>query len=155
MVPLSYKAAWDAVDAMNNVSGATRWSSARPVGGNGGGNDADGVRAAAMISMYRAVRARIPGKRWDRLLDRVGEGRRPAICGSSRACYAGCPCEPAPVINSWGRSRALTEGSRGVEARIRIDDRNEISSLINAEQLPTAWIFESAPRCMSSSRRHR
>ena len=126
MVPLSYKAAWDAVDAMNNVSDQPLVE--RSTGGRHGGGTTLTAYGRRMISMYRAVEHEYQAA-LDRLLDRVGEAgagdmrqfqsmlRRMSLRTSARNQLVG------PIT-------ALTEGSRGVEARIRIDDRHEISSLI-------------------------
>jgi molybdate transport system regulatory protein len=126
VVPLSYKAAWDAVDAMNKVTAQPLVE--RSTGGRHGGGTTLTPYGRRMISMYRAVEQEYQGA-LDRLADRVGEAgagdmrqfqgmlRRMALRTSARNQLVG------PIT-------ALSEGARGVEARIRVDDRNEISSLI-------------------------
>ena len=52
-VPLSYKAAWDAVDAMNNLAEAPLVE--RSVGGKHGGGTSLTDYGRRVIAMYRAV----------------------------------------------------------------------------------------------------
>ena len=52
-VPLSYKAAWDAIDAMNNLAGKTLV--ATTVGGKGGGGTQLTAQGRELLAAYRAV----------------------------------------------------------------------------------------------------
>ena len=54
-IPLSYKAAWDAVEAMNNLAGATLVE--RAVGGKNGGGATLTARGRQLVATYRAAEA--------------------------------------------------------------------------------------------------
>lgn len=128
-VPLSYKAAWDAVDAMNNITEQPVVE--RLTGGRHGGGTTLTAYGHRLIAMYRAVEQEYQ-EALDRLADRLGETgagdvrhfqtmlRRMSLRTSARNQFVG------PIA-------ALNEGPRGVEVRIRIDDHNEISSLVTQE----------------------
>ena len=128
-VPLSYKAAWDAVDAMNNV--ADEPLVARATGGRHGGGTTLTDYGRRLIAMYRAVEQEYQGA-LERLAARMGEAgagdvrhfqgllRRMAMRTSARNQFA-------------GTVTALSEGPRGVEVRLQIGEGQEISSLITRE----------------------
>ena len=128
-VPLSYKAAWDAVDAMNNV--ADRPLVARITGGRHGGGTTLTDYGRRLIAMYRAVEQEYQNA-LDRLAVRMGEAgagdvrhfqgllRRMSMRTSARNQFA-------------GTITALSESPRGVEVRLRIGEGQEISSLITRE----------------------
>lgn len=127
-VPLSYKAAWDAVDAMNNVTEQSLVE--RSAGGRHGGGTTLTPYGRRMVAMYRAVEQEYQ-EALNHLAERLGEGegdarhfqgvlRRTSIRTSARNQFFG------PVT-------ALSEGPGGVEVRLKIDDRNEISSRITRE----------------------
>jgi molybdate transport system regulatory protein len=129
MVPLSYKAAWDAVDAMNNVT--ERPVVERLTGGRYGGGTTLTDYGHRLIAMYRAVEQESQ-EALDRLADRLGE----AGAGDVRhfqTMLRTMPLRTSARNQFVGPITALSEGSRGVEVRVRIDDRNEISSLVTQE----------------------
>ena len=136
-VPLSYKAAWDAVDAMNNL--ADRPLVERSAGGRAGGGTLLTDHGRRVIAMYRAVEAEYQGA-LDRLSahfasEPVGDVqafqrllRRMAVRSSARNQFA-------------GTIEALREGVVDVEVRVRIDERLEIAATVtreSAEQLALA-----------------
>jgi len=133
VVPISYKAAWDAVDDMNNTAEQTLVE--RSAGGRYGGGTRLTDYGRRLIAMYRAIEHEYQ-EALDRLADRLGEAeagdarhfqgvlRRMSMRTSARNQFVG------PITG-------LAEGPRGVEARVRIDDRNEISSLITQESAET------------------
>ncbi len=128
-VPLSYKAAWDAVDAMNNVAEQTLVE--RSVGGRHGGGTQLTDYGRRLVAMYRAVEQEYQ-EALDRLAGRLGESgagdvaqfqsmlRRMSIRTSARNQFAG------PVTG-------LREGEVSFEVTLRLDAENELSATITRE----------------------
>jgi molybdate transport system regulatory protein len=125
-VPLSYKAAWDAVDAMNNLAEAPLVE--RSVGGKHGGGTRLTDYGRRVIAMYRAVEQEYQ-QAIDRLSSRLGEGgetnvrqfqtllRRMAMRTSARNQFV-------------GTVSGLREGEVSFEVRVRLDDANEVVAVI-------------------------
>ena len=125
-VPLSYKAAWDAVDAMNNLAEAPLVE--RSVGGKHGGGTSLTDYGRRVIAMYRAVEQEYQ-QAIDRLSSRLGdEGetnvhqfqtllRRMAMRTSARNQFV-------------GTVSGLREGEVSFEVRVRLDDANEVVAVI-------------------------
>ena len=132
-VPLSYKAAWDAVDAMNNLAEAPLVE--RSVGGKHGGGTALTDYGRRVIAMYRAVEQEYQDA-IDRLSKRLGDGgetsvrqfqtllRRMSMRTSARNQFVGSIC-------------GLREGEVSFEVRIRLDDANEVVAVITRESAET------------------
>jgi molybdate transport system regulatory protein len=132
-VPLSYKAAWDAVDAMNNLAEAPLVE--RSVGGKHGGGTSLTDYGRRVIAMYRAVEQEYQ-EAIDRLSARLGDGgegsmrqfqtllRRMSMRTSARNQFA-------------GSISGLREGEVSFEVRIRLDDANEIVAVITRESAET------------------
>jgi len=133
-VPLSYKAAWDAVDAMNNL--ADRPLVQRSAGGRAGGGTTLTDHGRRVIALYRAVEAEYQ-LALDRLSahfasDPVGDVhafqrllRRMSVRSSARNQYV-------------GTIQALREGAVDVEVLICIDANLMIAAAVtrdSAEQL--------------------
>jgi len=128
-VPLSYKAAWDAVDAMNNVAKEPLVQCS--TGGRHGGGTVLTDYGRRLVAMYRAVEEEYQAA-LDRLSDRLGENgsgdvrqfrsmlRRMALRTSARNQFAGPIC-------------AMQEGPAGFEVRLRLDDANELAATITRE----------------------
>lgn len=128
-VPLSYKAAWDAVDAMNNV--AEEPLVQRSTGGRHGGGTVLTDYGRRLVAMYRAVELEYQAA-LDRLSERLGESgvadvrqfqsmlRRMSVKTSARNQFAG------PIS-------AMHEGPTGFEVRLRLDDTNELAATITRE----------------------
>lgn len=128
-VPISYKAAWDAVQAMNNV--AEQALVLRSAGGRHGGGTVVTEYGRRLISMYRAVEQDYQVA-LDRLSSRLGETgagdvrefqgmlRKLAIKTSARNQYAG------PISS-------LRDTPAGFEVRIRIDTATELAATITQE----------------------
>lgn len=128
-VPLSYKAAWDAVDAMNNLS--TEPLVLRATGGKHGGGTQLTAHGRKLIALYRALESEYQ-LALDRLVDGLQAGeagdlaqfrmllRRMAMQSSARNQFAG------QVV-------ALRGGDVDVEVRLRIDERHEIAAVITGE----------------------
>lgn len=128
-VPLSYKAAWDAVDAMNNL--ADEPLVMRATGGKNGGGTQLTDYGRRMVAMYRAVEDEYQ-KAIARLtagMDAAGSEsmqdfqklmRRMAVKASARNQFVG------PVS-------ALREGAVNFEVCLRLDAHNEIVAIITRE----------------------
>lgn len=128
-VPLSYKAAWDAVDDMNNI--AEEPLVQRSTGGRHGGGTVLTDYGRRLVAMYRAVEEEYQAA-LDRLADRLGESgsgdvrqfrsmlRRMALRTSARNQFAGPIC-------------AMHESPSGFEVRLRLDDTNDLAATITRE----------------------
>ncbi|MBC7956272.1 MAG: TOBE domain-containing protein [Cytophagales bacterium] len=136
-VPLSYKAAWDAVDAMNNL--ADKPLVERSTGGRAGGGTLLTDYGRRVIALYRAVESEHQIA-LDRLAtefatEPVGDVqafqrllRRMSVRTSARNQFA-------------GTVSGLREGPVDVEVRVRIDDQLELAAVVtrdSAEQLGLA-----------------
>jgi molybdate transport system regulatory protein len=125
-VPLSYKAAWDAVDAMNNLADTALVE--RSVGGKHGGGTSLTDYGRKVIAMYRAVEQEYQAA-LDRLASRLAEEgstsvrqfqtllRRMSMRTSARNQFA-------------GTVKALREGEVSFEVGIRLDDSTELVAVI-------------------------
>lgn len=133
-VPLSYKAAWDAVDAMNNL--ADQPLVERSTGGKHGGGTILTDHGRKVVGLYRAVEAEYQIA-LDRLMSQWGEMdtgnmrsfqqllRRMAMRTSARNQF---------VCTVSG----LREGEVDYEVYLRLDNQNELVAVItrdSAEQL--------------------
>jgi molybdate transport system regulatory protein len=128
-VPLSYKAAWDAVDAMNNL--ADRPLVERSTGGRAGGGTRLTDHGRRVIALYRAVEAEHQNA-LDRLAqtfasEPVGDVqsfqrllRRMAVRSSARNQFVGT------VIG-------LREGPIDVEVRLQIDEHLDLAAVVTRE----------------------
>jgi molybdate transport system regulatory protein len=128
-VPLSYKAAWDAVDAMNNVAEETLVQ--RSVGGRHGGGTQLTDYGRRLVAMYRAVEQEYQDT-LERLAQRLGDAgkadvahfqtlvRRMSMRTSARNQFAG------PVSG-------LREGEVSFEVNLRLDPERELSAIITRE----------------------
>lgn len=133
-VPLSYKAAWDAVDAMNNLSDQPLVECS--TGGKHGGGTILTQHGRKVVGLYRAVEAEYQ-QALDRLMAQWGEVetgnvrafqqllRRMALRTSARNQF---------VCTVSG----LREGEVDYEVYLRLDNQNELIAVItrdSAEQL--------------------
>lgn len=136
-VPLSYKAAWDAVDAMNNL--ADQPLVERSTGGKAGGGTRLTDHGRRVIAMYRAVEAEYQAS-LDRLSRRFAELpggdlrtfrrllRRMSVRSSARNQFVGTVC-------------GLREGPVDYQVRVRLDAAQELVAVVtreSAEQLALA-----------------
>lgn len=125
-VPLSYKAAWDAIDAMNNL--ADEALVIRSTGGRQGGGTQLTDYGRRIVALYRALEAEYQSA-LERLADNMSSGaasdfqqfrqllRRLSMKSSARNQFAGKVC-------------ALKAGVVDFEVRIRMDNETEIVSVI-------------------------
>jgi molybdate transport system regulatory protein len=132
-VPISYKAAWDAVDAMNNL--ADQPLVERSTGGRAGGGTRLTEHGLRVIALYRAVEseyqaaldrlatqfADLPGgdmRSFQRLL------RRMSVRSSARNQFVGKVC-------------GLREGPVDYEVLIRLDEQLELAAVVTRESAET------------------
>ncbi|MDR3087169.1 MAG: TOBE domain-containing protein [Azoarcus sp.] len=149
-VPLSYKAAWDAVDTLNNLAPEPLVS--RVTGGRQGGGTQLTEYGGKVVAMYRALEIEYQSV-LDRLSARLGEAgacdvqgfqqlmRRMGMKTSARNQFAGT------VVG-------LIAGGVDYEVRLRLDESNEITAIIteaSAENLGLAIGREVLALVKSSS----
>ncbi|WP_028312720.1 TOBE domain-containing protein [Derxia gummosa] len=132
-VPLSYKAAWDAVDAMNNL--AEQPLVERSVGGRHGGGTNLTDYGRRLVNVYRAMEGEYQtalDHLWQRIADAdSGEVadfqmmlRRMSLRTSARNQFA-------------GTVSGLREGEVSFEVRLRLDADNELAAVITREAAET------------------
>lgn len=137
-VPLSYKAAWDAVDAMNNLAQAPLVI--RCTGGKHGGGTLLTDYGRKVVALYRALE-----NEYQAALDRLSSGmhsgqasdiqqfqqllRRMSMTTSARNQFAG------QVVG-------LREGLVDFEVRLKIDNDLEIVAVITGESAQTLQLRE-------------
>ena len=149
-VPLSYKAAWDAVDAMNNLADMPLVE--RSTGGRAGGGTLLTDYGRRVIALYRAVESEYQAA-LDRLSSQFAQTpvgdiqafqrllRRMSVRSSARNQFAGSVC-------------GLREGPVDFEVLLRIDDELEIAAVVtrdSAEQLGLAIGTEAIALVKASS----
>lgn len=149
-VPLSYKAAWDAVDAMNNL--ADQPLVARTTGGRAGGGTVLTEHGRRVVAMYRAVEAEYQ-LALDRLAGQFADApggdvpafqrllRRMAVRTSARNQYV-------------GTVSGLREGPVDFEVLVRLDEHLELAAVVtrtSAEALGLAIGAEVIVLVKSSS----
>lgn len=132
-VPLSYKAAWDAIDAMNNL--ADQPLVVRSTGGKNGGGTLLTDYGRKVIALYRALEAEYQAA-LERLTASMNEGessdfkqfrqllKRMSMKTSARNQFA-------------GHIVGLREGHVDYEVRLKLDDENEVVAVITRESAET------------------
>jgi molybdate transport system regulatory protein len=130
-VPLSYKAAWDAVDAMNNL--APEPLVIRTTGGKHGGGTALTDYGRRLIGFYRALEQEHQAA-VTRLTERMNEVagnevadfrrllRRMSMKSSARNQFAG------PIVQ-------IKEGMVDCEVRVRLDEQLDLTAIITRESV--------------------
>lgn len=149
-VPLSYKAAWDAVDAMNNL--ADQPLVLRSTGGRAGGGTTLTEHGRRVVAMYRAVEAE-----YQRALDRLAEqfadlpgGDMPSFQRLLRRLSVRTSARNQFV----GRVSGLREGPVDFEVLVRLDEQTELAAVVtrtSAENLKLAIGSEVIALVKSSS----
>lgn len=132
-VPLSYKAAWDAIDAMNNL--ADQPLVVRSTGGKNGGGTQLTEHGHKTVALYRALEAEYQAA-LDRLTESMNDGqagdfaqfrqllRRMSMKTSARNQFA-------------GQIVGLREGHVDFEVRLRLDADNELVAVITRDSAET------------------
>ncbi len=132
-VPLSYKAAWDAVDAMNNLADQPLVD--RSTGGKAGGGTRLTAHGRRLIALYRAVESEHQAAldRLARRIDALPDGdmqafqrllRRLSVRSSARNQFVGRVC-------------GLREGPVDFEVRLRLDDGIELVAVVTRDSAET------------------
>jgi molybdate transport system regulatory protein len=118
---MSYKAAWDAVNAMNNL--CDQPLVLREVGGRRGGGSRLTEHGRNMIKLFRAVESE-----YQRALDRLG-GNLADMRNFNRLLNR-FSMKTSARNQFRGTVSALIQGSVGFEVRMRLDDWNEIVAVV-------------------------
>lgn len=129
IVPISYKAAWESIDAMNNL--ADQPLVIRLVGGRHGGGTSLTDYGRKVVALYRAVEAEYQSA-LDRLTATMNDGsagdfqqfrqllKRMSMKTSARNQFAGTVC-------------GLREGDIDFEVRLKLAPENELVAIITRE----------------------
>ncbi len=129
-VPLSYKAAWDAVEAMNAAAGQP--VADRVTGGRHGGGTTLTPYGARLVAMYRAIErdyqealAHLAQQLGDPLTDAQPDDER-----RFREALRARLLRTSARNRFFGPVTAMIEGRSGIDVRIRLADGVELSSMV-------------------------
>lgn len=125
-VPLSYKAAWDAIDTMNNL--APEPLVVRVTGGRQGGGTRLTEYGTKMVAMYRALEIEYQAT-LDRLSERLNEAGGCDIRGFQQLMHR-MSMKTSARNQFSGRITGLRDGGVDYEVRVRLDARTEIVAII-------------------------
>ncbi len=134
VVPLSYKAAWDALDSMNNLAEAPLVI--RTTGGRHGGGTQLTEHGRRMVALYRAMES----SQQD-ILDRIAAPRALAAAGrdaaSLRTLLRRMVVKTSARNQFVGRVVALADAGGMVDVRMRLHGGDEIVAAITPESVET------------------
>lgn len=136
-VPLSYKAAWDAIDTMNNL--APEPLVTRVSGGRQGGGTQLTDYGRRIVAMYRALEIEYQGA-LDRLSERLNDVTGGDIRAFQRLMHS-MSMKTSARNQFSGPITGLRVGGVDYEVRIRLDEQTEIAAIItkaSAENLELA-----------------
>lgn len=125
-VPISYKAAWDAIDAMNNL--AEQPLVVRSAGGRKGGGTRLTEHGRRTVALYRALEAEYQGA-----LATLAEGLSEGAAGDLahfRQLLKRMSMKTSARNQFAGTVVALREGQVDFEVRLRLDSQSEIAAVI-------------------------
>jgi molybdate transport system regulatory protein len=128
-VPLSYKAAWDAIDVMNNL--ADQPLVVRSTGGRNGGGTLLTEHGRKTIALYRALEAE-----YQSALDRLSAGMNDGQASDLqqfRRLLKRMSMKTSARNQFAGHIVALREGHVDFEVRVKLDHENEIVAVITRE----------------------
>lgn len=128
-VPLSYKAAWDAVDAMNNL--ADEALVLRATGGRNGGGTQLTDYGRKLIALYRAVEQEYQGA-----LDRLAGHMQDITAGDVRqfqTLLKRLSVKTSARNQFVGKITGLRDGGVDFEVRITLDEATELVAIITKE----------------------
>jgi len=128
-VPLSYKAAWDAVDAMNNL--ADQPLVLRSTGGKNGGGTLLTDHGRKTVALYRALEAEYQAA-LDRLTESMNDGQASDF-KQFRQLLKRMSMKTSARNQFAGHIVGLREGHVDYEVRIKLDDENEIVAVITID----------------------
>lgn len=136
-VPLSYKAAWDAIDAINNMADAPLVE--RSVGGRQGGGTKLTDYGRNMVALYRAME-----KEYQEALDRVAqrlEQHGANDVAQFRSLMRRMAMKTSARNQFFGAIWSLRASEVDFEVSLRLDDQNLLTAIItraSAENLGLA-----------------
>ncbi len=128
-VPLSYKAAWDAVDAMNNLSAQPLVI--RATGGKHGGGTQLTEHGRKLIALFRALEVEYQAA-LERLSVHLNDGQAADFAQFSRL-LKGLSMKTSARNQFVGPIVALREGTVDYEVRLKIDDEHELVAVITRD----------------------
>ena len=128
-VPLSYKAAWDAVDAMNTLSDRPLVN--RATGGRHGGGTQLTDYGRKVVAMYRALEAEYQAA-LDRLTQSMNDGQASDF-QQFRQLLKRLSMKTSARNQFAGHIVGLREGHVDFEVRLKLDDDNEIVAVITRD----------------------
>lgn len=128
-VPLSYKAAWDAVDAMNNLADEALVT--RTTGGRHGGGTQLTDYGRKIVALYRAVE-----QEYQDALDRLAARMEEVEAGDVhkfQTLLKRMSMKTSARNQFVGKVVGLREGEVDFEVRLRLDETNELVAVITRE----------------------
>ena len=128
-VPMSYKAAWDAVDAMNNISDKSLVD--RSVGGHRGGGTQLTEYGRQLVGMYRAMEQEYQ-ESLNHLSETLGDKGASDI-GRFKGLMRRMAMRTSARNQFVGKISALREGAVNFEVCLRIDPQTELTAMITRE----------------------
>src|SRR5690554_6164479 len=135
-VPLSYKAAWDAIDTMNNL--ASEPLVVRVTGGRQGGGTALTEYGRRVIALYRALEIETQTA-LERVGARLGEEEPIDVAGFRRLMHR-MKMRSSARNQFSGPVVALRDGEVDFEVRLRIDDDTELAAVITRTKIGRAHV---------------
>lgn len=128
-VPMSYKAAWDAIDAMNNILDTALVE--RSVGGQHGGGTRLTDYGRKVIAMYRAMEQDYQSSlnRLSASLDGPGRGDVPWF----KSLMQRLSVQTSARNQLAGRVASLRSVGVNCEVRLRLDEQTELTAIITRE----------------------
>ena len=123
-VGMSYKGAWDAIDAMNNQSDQPLVL--RSVGGKHGGGTQLTEHGRRIVNLFRAGESE-----YQRVLDALIDGVK--NLGEFQQLLGRFSIRTSARNQFVGKIARLTKGLVNVDVRIRLDEHNEIASVVTTE----------------------
>ncbi|MDR0702345.1 MAG: TOBE domain-containing protein [Azoarcus sp.] len=128
-VPLSYKAAWDAVDTMNNL--ADRPLVTRATGGRHGGGTRLTNYGRQMVELYRALETEYQSA-LERLTASMNEGGAGTL-REFRRLLKRMSMKTSARNQFVGIIVGLKAGEVDYEVRLKLDDANELAAIVTRE----------------------
>lgn len=143
-VPMSYKAAWDAVDAMNNLS--DRALVERSTGGRQGGGTRLTPAGTRLVAMYRALEREQQGAldRLQSLLDETDAAAGPDA-RQVQAQLRRLSLRTSARNQFVGRVVRLSSGRLGAEVVIDVDAQTQIAASVTRESAKTLPLALGSP----------
>jgi molybdate transport system regulatory protein len=139
-VPLSYKAAWDTLDDMNNL--ADEPLVMRAVGGKNGGGTRLTDYARRIVAMYRALEAEYQTA-LERLMVNMNEGDANSLA-QFRQLLKRMTMKTSARNQFVGVIVGLRAGDVSYEVRLKLDDANELAAVITRESAETMGLVMGA-----------